>query len=396
MMNKSPAFSILILGMVGLAVVSQLYVPVPLLQPIATQYDVPVTAAGLVLTVFGIAYASGFLVAGPLSDQVGRKAVMVPGLLATALATVLVALAPSFATLLGARAVQGFVAATLPPVALAYLAETLPEPRRALGIAVMSTAFLLAGLVGQLYGSAAGALTTAVLPLAGIYVIGALLVGLLPEQHNETKRSSGSLASAYRELPRLLKHGALVRGYLAALVLLFAFVAFYSALDLFAATAIAEAGLSLTTVRAAAVPAMLLPLITPRFIRAYGPRMIVRAGFALGAVGLFAAAAVAAGGTALWLLIAASIVFVAGVSISVPGLIALIGGQVPAQRGLAISLYTFVLFVGASLGPQLPPLVAALGFAGLCLILGGLFGAVAVLHTTPLRRAAAMPKYAGR
>lgn len=395
-MKDTPAFSIAVLAACGLAVVSQLYLPVPLLAAMAAQYSVPVPAAGLVLTVFGIAYATGFLVFGPLSDRVGRKAVMVPGLLALAGASVLVATVPTFEALIGARIVQGFVAAALPPVALAYLAEALPAPRRALGIAAMSTAFLLAGLLGQLYGSAVGSLPAAVLPLAGVYAVGALLVWLLPEQRLVQNQPSGSLFRAYRGLPALLKNDALMRGYAAALVLLFAFVAFYTALNLFVVEALAQAGLDLTTVRVAAVPAMLLPLIAARFIRTYGPRAVVCAGFAVGAVGLGAAAVVALSSAAVWLLVAASIVFVAGVSISVPSLIALIGGLAPAQRGLAIALYTFVLFVGASLGPQFPPLVAPLGFGGLCLILGGLFAAAAALNAAPRRAAAPQPEYVGR
>jgi MFS family permease len=395
-MKDTSAFSIAVLAACGLAVVAQLYLPVPLLEPLAAQYGVPVTAAGLVLTVFGVAYATGFLVFGPLSDRVGRKKVMVPGLLALAGASVLVALVPTFEAIVGVRIVQGFVAAALPPVALAYLAEALPEQRRALGIAAMSTAFLLAGLLGQLYGSVVGSLTAAVLPLAGVYVVGALLVWLLPEQRTAQAQPSDSLFRTYRGLPALLMHRVLRRAYTAALVLLFAFVAFYTALDLFIADRLTQAGLDLTTVRAAAVPAMLLPLIAARFIRAHGPRAVVCTGFAVGAAGLIAAAAVALSGAPVWLLIVASMVFVAGVSISVPSLIALISGLASVQRGLAIALYTFVLFVGASLGPQFPPLVAPLGFGGLCLILGGLFAAAAALNAAPHRAAAPQPEYAAR
>lgn len=392
---KSPAAIIGVLAICGLAVVSQLYLPVPLLGQVAERYGVSVAAAGLVLTVFGIAYATGFLVFGPLSDRLGRKAVMGTGLLALTLASGLVAFAPTFETVVGARIVQGLVAAALPPVALAYLPEALPEKLTAFGIAWMSTAFLLAGLLGQLYGGALGSLSAAVLPLAGVYAVGALLVWLLPEEHKGGDRTLKGLFGAYGGLFGLLKNGALVRGYAATLVLLFAFVAFYTALELFAGDAIGRAGLDLTTVRAVAVPAMLLPLVAARFIRFYGPRAVVCAGLAVGAAGLFAAAAV--GGTAesgvmVWLLIAASVVFVAGVSVTVPSLIALVGSLAPERRGVAISLYAFVLFVGASLGPQLPPLVSDLGFAGVCLVLGALFAAAAAINVAAGRATKPQPE----
>lgn len=148
-MRNSTSFIVAVLAACGLAVMSQVYLPMPLLAEVAKRYGVTVPTAGLVLPVFSIAYATGFLVFGPLSDRVGRKAVMVPGLLALAIASVLVVLAPAFETLVGARIVQGFVSAALPPVALAYLPEALPRKAREFGIACMSTAFLLAGLLGH-------------------------------------------------------------------------------------------------------------------------------------------------------------------------------------------------------------------------------------------------------
>lgn len=380
---KSPTAIIGVLAACGLAVVSQLYLPVPLLGQVAERYGVSTVAAGLVLTVFGIAYATGFLVFGPLSDRLGRKTVMVPGLLALALASGLVAVAPTFEAVVGVRIFQGLVAAALPPVALAYLPEALPEKLGAFGIACMSTAFLLAGLLGQLYGGALGSLSAAVLPLAVVYAVGALLVWLLPEEQKDGDRGLKGLFGAYGGLFRLLKNGALVRGYAATLVLLFAFVAFYTSLELFAGDAIGRAGLDLTMVRAVAVPAMLLPLVAARFIRSYGPRAVVCVGLAVGAAGLFVAAAAGGAmdsGVMVWLLMAASVVFVAGVSVTVPSLIALVGSLASEQRGVAISLYAFVLFVGASLGSQLPPLVSGLGFAGVCLVLGILFTVAAAIN----------------
>jgi predicted MFS family arabinose efflux permease len=225
-------------------------------------------------------------------------------------------------------------------------------------------------------------LTAAILPLAIGYAVGAFLIWRLPEDRR-TRNGDSRLLSAYRGLPALLQNGALLRGYAAALVLLFAFVAFYTALNNFVAQTITDAGFSLTTVRMVGVPAMFLPLIAARFIRRYGPRSVAIAGFAIGALGLFAAALVLNLGLPVWLLVAVSVVFVAGVSITVPGLIALVGSLAPHSRGLAISLYTFVLFIGASLGPQLPALLESSGFGGVCLVLGSLYMLAAVLNVAP-------------
>lgn len=360
---RRPSLIIILLAVSALAVVSQLYLPLPLFGDITERYGVSAGTAGLVATVFGLAYACGQLFFGTLSDRTGRKIVMVAGLGALALASLLVGLLPSFGGVLAARVLQGFVAGALPPVAIAYLPEQLPEKLKVFGIGCMTTAFLLAGLLGQLYGGAMGTLSAAVLPLAIVYAAAAVLVAFLPEQRRKDEgRAVEGLFSTFRGMGSLLAHGALARAYAATFTVLFCFVGFYTSLELFASEAMESSGLSLTTVRAVAVPAMLLTLVAPWFIVRRGPQRVVRAGLAIGSLGLFAAAAttaIAGLGTAgaVWMLVAASVIFVAGVSLTTPSLIALVGSLAPDRRGTATSLYAFILFVGASLGSQLPPLV---------------------------------------
>lgn len=146
--------------------------------------------------------------------------------------------------------------------------------------------------------------------------------------------TGGGLFSIYRGMGGLLVDGGLVRAYAGTLVLLFGFVGFYTSLGLFAGGAIESTGLDLTIVRGPVVPAMLLALVASWFIARYGPSNVVLAGFATGSVGLFFAAAATAvtglsGAGAVWLLVAASVVFVAGVSLAVPSIIALVRSLAP-------------------------------------------------------------------
>ena len=48
-----------------------------------------------------------------------------------------------------------------------------------------------------------------------------------------------------------------------------------------------------------------------------------------------------------------SIIFVSGIALSVPSLVSLVGQLGGKARGIAISMYTVVLFAGTSLGPIL-------------------------------------------
>lgn len=116
-------------------------------------------------------------------------------------------------------------------------------------------------------------------------------------------------------------------------------------------------------------------------IQRWGAQRVASSGLAVAALGLFLVAMSGDQGL-LWLL-AASVIFVAGVGISVPGLIAFTSTRAPASaRGLAVALYTFVLFLGASLGPWIARLGGAWGNTTLFLVLAACLAAVAAYSAT--------------
>jgi MFS family permease len=133
-------------------------------------------------------------------------------------------------------------------------------------------------------------------------------------------------------------------------------------------------------VKALALPAMFLPLIAVRFARSYGMRALVCTGLWVAAVSLIVIGTTPG---SVWLLVLANFVFVAGISVTVPGLIALVGSLAPERRGVALALYAFTLFVGASLGSQVSVLLESIGFigfGGVCFILGAVLAATAALQ----------------
>src|SRR5215217_4622726 len=95
-------------------------------------------------------------VVAPLSDRYGRKPILVPGLAVLALVTGALAAASSLPVIAVLRTVQGLVAASFAAAALAYVGEALPPRWRPTGIGALSTAFLSAGILGQVYAQAVG------------------------------------------------------------------------------------------------------------------------------------------------------------------------------------------------------------------------------------------------
>ncbi|MEV0584387.1 MFS transporter [Nonomuraea sp. NPDC050310] len=356
----------------ALVVLIQLYASIPLRQPVAADLGPEGVTAALAAG-YSFAYAVGFLIYGPLSDHFGRRRILVYGLAALTLATFAVSLAPSTGVLAVARAVQGLAAATFAPTALAYLGEALPPPRRARAIAAISIAFLTAGILGQVAATSLSALTG----WRGTFLAGGLVLAVLTLaafvviREPEVDRPGQSLAGRYAGLVRFaVRPGSLL---LAAghLVVLGGFVGMYSLLGPHLAQAELSAG-EIMLVRAAALPALFCSLLAgPLAVRLGVPRTALL-GFTVAAAGLGGEAVL---GGSLAGLVIASVVFVAGVALLVPAMIALWGAAAHPARGTGMAVNGFVLFLGAGLGSyavELPGgLAGALGvLAGLYLVAG--------------------------
>jgi MFS family permease len=328
---------------------------------------------------FGFAYAAGFLIFGPLSDRVGRRNVMVAGLLALVSATVVLAVASTSWSLMVGRVLQGLAASSFPPVAIAYLAERGSPRQRVWSVAWMSTAFLSAGLLGQIYGGLVAGpwgLAAAFWPLCLVFALTAWCLWKKPADMQAGQGLSGFFSN-YKAIGGLLADARLRRVYLPAFFLLMCFVAFYMTLDSKLGMQFAQLGMSPLMTRAVVAPAFLTPLLVAVVMPKLGPQRTLCSGLACAAAGL--ALSAWAGEEHLMALLGASFLFVAGLGISVPSLIARVAAVSDISvRGLAVSLYTFVLFIGASLGPWLAQQTADMTLASTYLLLAGVLAICAI------------------
>ena len=102
---------------------------------------------------YALVFASLLLNAGALGDRYGAKRVFTTGLLIFCAASAACGLAPSMASLLVARAVQGISAAMLLPNSLAALNHTVQDPdRRKIAVSAWSSAGGLGIAVGPMVG----------------------------------------------------------------------------------------------------------------------------------------------------------------------------------------------------------------------------------------------------
>ena len=143
--------SVILLLVIALLVLTQLYLAIPLLPYIGQTFSsaAPKDLIFALASCFSLAYSLGFLFWGAVSDQYGRRPVMLAGMAVLTVATLACAFVPSLTWLAAARIVQGLAASSFAPVALAWLVESLPAQRRVTAVGAMSTAFLVAGIFGQ-------------------------------------------------------------------------------------------------------------------------------------------------------------------------------------------------------------------------------------------------------
>lgn len=349
--REHPAGSgtVVLLVVTALFVLMQLYAAIPLIAPVGAALGAHVTFA--LSTVFSVCYATGFLIWGPLADQYGRRRILLIGLAALTVATIACGLAASVPALAVLRGVQGLTAASFAPVALAYLAEATPPRLRASAIGAMSTAFLVAGIAGQVLASTITLALgwTWVFILSGI-VLGFCLIGVAVLMAEPSQRQSGggvSLVRRFAAVGRVAARPAVLLLSAAHLTLLLSFVAMYTGLG----PHLDALGLDASQViwlRLAGLPGMFATLLAGVLARRLGVAGVARAGFALAGVGLLLEAVLSGTliGTA-----AASLVFVTGVALAVPSMITLFGETAAPNRAGGMALNGFVLFLGASLGP---------------------------------------------
>ncbi|MFN8123273.1 MAG: MFS transporter [Thermoleophilia bacterium] len=166
------------------AVGSEALVISPLLEDIAADFGTGVDAAGLSVSVYGLAVAIVAPAAGWVADRASRRGAILAGLVVFAVAGILCAAAPSLLSLVAGRALCGVGTGLFLPAAYAWVGDEVPYESRArvMGWVIAGWALaLVAGVpAGGFIGQVAG-WREALAALAGLAALATVLaVRLLP------------------------------------------------------------------------------------------------------------------------------------------------------------------------------------------------------------------------
>jgi predicted MFS family arabinose efflux permease len=319
-----------------------------LLFRVSGSFGVGLASASNVVTVFAVSYGLLQLVMGPLGDRHGKLRVIAVACGAAAASSLACAAAPSYATLLLARAATGASCACVIPLSMAWIGDVTPYESR--------QGVLARFLLGQIIGLSAGAALGGVAAESGFWqwpfvaiaawflAVGAMLGRDAWRQASGAHEAGGNLVANLLEVLRTPGVALVVTTvFLEGVVLLggLAFVATH--LHLARGASMPVAGAMFFAVSAGGV---LFAYFARRIVPVLGEARLAAIGTAIIAASVLAIA------WAPWLAMAPVSCFGAGLGFYMLHNTLQVNAtqMAPMRRGAAVALFASLFFLGQSLG----------------------------------------------
>jgi predicted MFS family arabinose efflux permease len=327
-------------------------IPSPLYGVYASEWGFSEGVITLIFAVYCLVLIASLLIFGRLSDQIGRRPVVLAALLMIAAGSLLFALAQSVGWLLSARAVQGIAVGMLSGAATAALAELHPGGDRRKAALAATVALTGGSALGPLFGGilAEYGPHPLVLPYAANLVfLATVIVGLWAVMPETVTRKPGAEASLRPRRPRVpvsirypfaLGSAACFVGWAVA-GLFIALVPHYAS-TLLGVGNLAVAGSPVSLMLGVACAAQVL-------MRGLSPRRAITAGMAAQVAGM-AAILVAVPAGSVWWLLAGALLDGAGLGLAFMGGLGLVGRVAPPEsRAEVLSACYVITYLGESI-----------------------------------------------
>ena len=199
---------------------------IPFLPMFAHKMGVGAVGVGLLLSIYSLAQFVFAPILGRISDRVGRRPILLLGLLGSSIGYLIYGFAGTFFWLLASRAMHGACAATI-STAQAYIADTTDDEHRAKGMGLIGAAFGLGFVLGPALGGIMGhaSLRVPVFFASALTFANFIFAAArLPESHHADRSTPLDLAHFIAPLlaiPRQLIRHRLARMFAIAFLLTF-------------------------------------------------------------------------------------------------------------------------------------------------------------------------------
>ncbi|AIT82055.1 MFS transporter [Novosphingobium pentaromativorans] len=215
----------------GISTFALLYCTQPLMPFFSETYGVAAEEASLAVSLTTGPLAFVLLIAGKVSDRVGRRPLMIGSMMTAAALTSILGLLPSWESLLAVRFLCGLALAGVPAVAMAYISEEVDDLAvgGAMGLYIAGSAIggmsgrLLVSVLTEFFGWRDALGTTGIAAL----VIGLAFWQILPHSRQFTPRHH-SWPGYFGGFRRLFADKALPWLFLEAFLIMGAFISIYN------------------------------------------------------------------------------------------------------------------------------------------------------------------------
>ena len=330
----------------------------PGLPSMARDLSAPAWAAQLTITTSMLGLAGGQLVAGPISDALGRRRPVLAGVVAYMAASLLCAAAPTIWLLLVFRLVQGLAGAAGIVIARAIVRDL----HEGIAAARMFAMLMLIGGLAPILAPLVGGQLLHVTDWRGIFVvlagIGALLLlgawAILRETLAPENRRGGGLVATLHVFRGLVRDRPFM-GYTLSAGLTFAAMATYISGSPFVLQDIYGVSPQVFSVIFAsnAIGIMGASQVSRALVGRYGPRAMLEAGVCIGAAGGLGVLVSVVAGLGLAGLLPSLFVMVSSVGVVLPNAAALALADHPTTAGSASALLGLTQFATGALAAPL-------------------------------------------
>lgn len=322
------------------------------------------TDVGLLFGLFAISSVVGSTIGGAMTDRLGRKGMLIFGLLGSASATLLMGLADSLGVFLFSTLLVGLLAHSGGPAQQAMVADLLPPEKRAQGFGILRVVANLAVVVGPAIGGLVAARSYLMLFVFDVLAsLAAALFVALTIRETKPERAADepeqTIAQTFKGYGHVVRDTVFVLFILASVLKALVSMQLTTTLPVYLRDlhAVSERGFgTLLSLNAAMVVLFQFPIA--RWISGYRPLRVMAGGMVLYALGFGAYGVV----SSYPLFLVAVATLTVGEMLTAPTSQSLVSEMAPGQmRGRYIAAYGFSWVIPAAAGPTLAGLVMDYG-----------------------------------
>ena len=255
------------------------------------KFEIGMTQVGILFAAFSVSSFVGSMLGGALTDKLGRKGIIIFGLVASSMSTLAMGLVNAFEAFFMIALFVGVLTDTAGPARQAMIADILPEEKRAQGYGIFRVAFNLSVVIGPAIGGLLAARSYLALFImdAVISLITAVLVfRFIPETKPESSsdESEESMAGSFSGYFQVFRDGVFMLFLGASILMVLTYMNMNTTLGVFLRDVhgIPEAGYGwLLSLNAAMVVLLQFPIT--RRIENQKPLLMMAAGTLLYAIG---------------------------------------------------------------------------------------------------------------